>query len=64
MYRGYCISGLRGFDHWRIEAATTETLNETLDPKPTLEATQGQMGGFSSQPPFNLHHTRVASVRD
>ena len=43
MYLGYSILGLRGFDHWRIEAATTETLNETLNPKPTLEATQGQI---------------------
>jgi len=37
---------------------------QRLDPKPALEATQGQMDGFLSQLPYKCHLEEVASVGD
>jgi len=56
----FCMCQKDGSKHFR----EAPRLKKNREHPPALEATQGQMDGFFSQPPYKCHQNRVASVGD
>ena len=69
---GYpCLSTKELLAHARVDPAGAESPHSAppwgiraIFQLATLEATQGQIDGFFSQPPYKCHHDRAASVVD